>query len=152
MNICAIIDFISRWIIMFNLKKALNNNPKISGATFFIMGALSLSWALKLLGGALFPPYILKFLTETSLLMYIGSVIFLILISYKLISRSYTILTPFLKWNWCNFHYWIGARKNPFIIPISLTKTKNKTLYNKNSYIESYPNYTWIIPKYKMNG
>ncbi len=82
---------------MSNLKIVVNNNPKIFGSIMFIIGALSLSWALKLLLEAMSPPYMLKYLTQTSLLIYIGSLIILLLISYKLLSKSYIILTPFLK-------------------------------------------------------
>jgi len=47
---------------MSNLKIVVNNNPKIFGSIMFIIGALSLSWALKLLLEAMSPPYILKYL------------------------------------------------------------------------------------------
>ncbi|VVB53440.1 Uncharacterised protein [uncultured archaeon] len=81
---------------MSNLKTVINNT-KILGSTMFIIGALSLSWALKMLVEAMSPPYILKYLTETSLLIYIVSFIILAVTSYKLLSKSYIILAPFLK-------------------------------------------------------
>jgi hypothetical protein len=74
---------------MSNLKTVINNNTKILGLTMFIIGALSLSWTLKMLVEAMSPPYILKYLTETSLLIYIVSFIILAAISYKLLSKSY---------------------------------------------------------------
>lgn len=62
-----------------------------------LFGALSLSIALKLLGDAMFPPYILKYVSEIMLFTYIGLTFILSVVSYKLISKSYTMLAPLLK-------------------------------------------------------
>lgn len=43
---------------MSNINTVINNNPKTAGSTMFLIGALSLSFVLKLLGEAMFPPYI----------------------------------------------------------------------------------------------
>jgi len=82
---------------MSNIKTVINNNPKTIGSTMFLIGALSISIVLKLLGEAMFPPYTLKFVSEETLIVYIGIIIILSFVSYKLISKSYIMLTPFLK-------------------------------------------------------
>jgi hypothetical protein len=82
---------------MSNIKTVINGNPKTVGSTMFIIGALSLSIVLKLLGEAMFPPYILKYVSEQTLVIYIAIIIILSFVSYKLISKSYIMLTPFLK-------------------------------------------------------
>lgn len=82
---------------MLNIKTVTNNNPKTLGSIMFLIGALSLSFALKLLGDAMFPPYILKYVSEKTLFIYIAFIIILAVVSYKLISKSYIMLTPFLK-------------------------------------------------------
>jgi len=82
---------------MIDIKTVINNNTKTSGSIMFLIGALSLSFAVKLLGEAMFPPYILKYMSEKILIMYIGLIFILSFTSYKLISKSYTMLTPFMK-------------------------------------------------------
>ena len=82
---------------MIDIKTVINNNTKTSGSIMFLMGALSLSFVVKLLVEAMFPPYILKYMSEKILIMYIGLIIILSFVSYKLISKSYIMLTPFMK-------------------------------------------------------
>jgi len=82
---------------MLNLKALIDNNPKTAGSIMFLIGGLSLSLALKLLGDAISAQSILKYLSNTKLIIYIGSIIILAFVSYKLLSKSYTLLTPFLK-------------------------------------------------------
>ena len=82
---------------MLNIKPIINNNPKAVGSVVFLIGALSLSLALKMLGEAIFPPYILKYMSEETLLIYVGLISLLSLVSYKFISKGYTMLGPYLK-------------------------------------------------------
>ena len=82
---------------MIDIKTVINNNTKTSGSIMFLMGALSLSFVVKLFVEAMFPPYILKYMSEKILIMYIGLIIILSFVSYKLISKSYIMLTPFMK-------------------------------------------------------
>lgn len=82
---------------MLNIKIAINNNKKAAGTAILLIGALSLSFALKMLGEAIFPPYILKYMSEQTLLIYIGLISLLSLVSYKFISKGYTMLGPYLK-------------------------------------------------------
>ncbi len=83
--------------VMSNIKTVINNNPKTVGSAIFLIGALSLSFALKMLGEAIFPPYILKYMSEQTLFIYIGLIFLLSLVSYKFISKGYTMLSPYLK-------------------------------------------------------
>ncbi|SNQ59500.1 hypothetical protein [Candidatus Methanoperedens nitratireducens] len=82
---------------MLNIKSIINNNPKTVGSVVFLIGALSLSLALKMLGETIFPPYILKYMSEKTLFIYIGLISLLSLVAYKFISRGYTMLGPYLK-------------------------------------------------------
>ncbi len=82
---------------MLNIKTAINNNKKAAGTAILLIGALSLSFALKMLGEAIFPPYILKYMSEQTLFIYIGLISLLSLVSYKFISKGYTMLGPYLK-------------------------------------------------------
>jgi hypothetical protein len=82
---------------MLNIKSIINNNPKAVGSIVFLIGALSLSFALKMLGEAVFPPYILKYMSEKTLFIYIGLISLLSFVSYKLISKGYTMLGPYMK-------------------------------------------------------
>lgn len=82
---------------MVNIKTIINNNPKVVGSAMFLIGTLSLSLALKMLGEAMFPPYILQYMSEKTLLMYIGLIFILSYVSFKSISKGYTMLIPYLK-------------------------------------------------------
>jgi len=82
---------------MLNLKAVINNNPKTAGSIMFLIGGLCGSLALKMFADAISSKSILKYLSNTSLIIYIGSIIILAFVAYKLISKSYTLLTPFLK-------------------------------------------------------
>lgn len=82
---------------MLNIKSIINNNPKAVGSVVFLIGTLSLSFALKMLGEAVFPPYILKYMSEKTLFMYIGLISLLSFVSYKFISKGYTMLGPYMK-------------------------------------------------------
>ncbi len=84
-------------LVMSNVKTVINNNPKTVGSAMFLIGALLLSFALKMLGEAIFPPYILKYMSEQTLFIYIGLILLLSLVSYKFISKGYTMLSPYLK-------------------------------------------------------
>lgn len=82
---------------MLNIKTAINNNTKAAGTVILLIGILSLSFALKMLGEAIFPPYILKYMSEKTLFIYIGLISLLSFVSYKFISKGYTMLGPYLK-------------------------------------------------------
>ncbi len=82
---------------MLNIKKAINNNTKAAGTAILLIGILSLSFALKMLGETIFPPYILKYMSEKTLFIYIGIISLLSLVAYKFISKGYTMLGPYLK-------------------------------------------------------
>jgi hypothetical protein len=84
-------------LVMLNIRTVMNDNPKTMGYIVFLIGALSLSFALKMLGEAIFPPYILKYMSEKTLFIYIGLISLLSLVSYKFISKGYTMLSPYLK-------------------------------------------------------
>lgn len=83
--------------VMLNIKTVINNNQKTAGSVVSLIGALALSLALKMLGEAIFPPYIVKYMSEKTLFIYIGLISLLSFISYKFISKSYTMLGPYLK-------------------------------------------------------
>ncbi len=83
--------------VMLNIKTVINNNPKTVGSAMFLIGTLSLSFALKMLGETIFPPYILKYMSEKTLFIYIGLISLLSLVSYKFISKGHSMLAPYLK-------------------------------------------------------
>lgn len=82
---------------MVNIKTVINNNPKTVGSAVFLIGSLSLSFALKMLGEAMFPPYILNYISEKTVFIYIGLILLLSFVSFRCITKSYTMLTPYLK-------------------------------------------------------
>ena len=82
---------------MLNLKTVINNNPKAAGSIMFLIGGLSGSMALKMFGDTISSQSILNYMSDTSIIIYIGSIIILGFLSYILISRSYKLLTPFIK-------------------------------------------------------
>ncbi|MCZ7381459.1 MAG: hypothetical protein O8C64_07835 [Candidatus Methanoperedens sp.] len=82
---------------MANIKTVINNNPKVVGSMVFLIGTLSLSFALKMLIEAMLPPYILQYMSEKALVIYIGLICILSFVSFKSIPKAYTMLTPYLK-------------------------------------------------------
>lgn len=82
---------------MININPIINNNPKIAGSIMFLIGGLSGALTLKLLGDAISSQSVLKYLSNTSLIIYLASIVILALLSFILISKSYKLLNPFLK-------------------------------------------------------
>jgi len=73
---------------MLNLKALINNNPKTAGTIMFLIGGLSLSLALKMLGDAISSQSILKHLSDTKIIIYIGSIISLLLYLINLFPKT----------------------------------------------------------------